>query len=533
MNSNILNFFNNLEFRIYDKNYYDFYLDSNEVDIYINDNTNLNDLSIVNIDFNNNLTISGNNIYSLNTWEGFVNSGVTANTFGLTGIDNGQIIYNQSGDPTNQELVHILTGSTLNIISGDGRLFLTKVSGSTNQFIYPTNFINDSLYGNVLNLCGGFYQGYYKLYGFDYQTIPEHVNKAILYSFKIKPTQTGCTNSGVTLNDLYPNNKGIFFYLGTRAENKFWNNFNGLNSGCTSGCTSAVTCTDTLTTLCTIPKENEISINVSGITIPLHPNNLNNIITTDNKFLIFGKNKHGTLGTATTSTYSGESITFTPKVNDFNKDINPFLLFTKNYICETHNSNCGCVNSGNTVNSLNSFEKNPNKDIDLNSFAFLIKDDGSIGYRYLYYDCNSGITSIKEGYSVSGLVNNEEWNDITIRWIANDYIENLNCYIKRPRYGKLMFYVNCFLKYVVNDFPEISPYNLDEIAEKQITVPYNISIGGGTQGLLESMTFDGQDPNDLGLLIEKNFSGSFIGQIASFKVFIEDIGWCGIKNLCD
>ena len=29
-------------------------------------------------------------------------------------------------------------------------------------------------------------------------------------------------NDNQTLNDVYPENKGIFFYIGTRAENKWW-----------------------------------------------------------------------------------------------------------------------------------------------------------------------------------------------------------------------------------------------------------------------------------------------------------------------
>ena len=73
---------------------------------------------------------------------------------------------------------------------------------------------------------------------------------------------------------------------------------------------------------------------------------------------------------------------------------------------------------------------------------------------------------------------------------------------------------------------------LNEYKGKQIGVPFNISIGGGSQGLLESMTFDGQDSEDLGLLIEQNFAGSFIGQISEFKFNICDLNWVDISSGC-
>ena len=61
-----------------------------------------------------------------------------------------------------------------------------------------------------------------------------------------------------------------------------------------------------------------------------------------------------------------------------------------------------------------------------------------------------------------------------------------------------MFYVDGRLKFVVDDFKEFVSKRLNEYKDKQLGVPFNISLGGGSQGLLESMTFDGQDPDDLG-----------------------------------
>jgi hypothetical protein len=44
------------------------------------------------------------------------------------------------------------------------------------------------------------------------------------------------------------------------------------------------------------------------------------------------------------------------------------------------------------------------------------------------------------------------------------------------------------------------------------------------------MTFDGQDPNDLGLKIEQNFTGTFIGDISQFRFYICDLNWIDINN---
>ncbi len=107
--------------------------------------------------------------------------------------------------------------------------------------------------------------------------------------------------------------------------------------------------------------------------------------------------------------------------------------------------------------------------------------------------------------------------------------------MKGPRKGKLMFYVNCRLKHVA-EFDEFIARRLGiangEHWKKQVGVPYNISLGGGTQGLLESMTFDGQDTSDLGLCIQENFAGTFIGSISQFRFHICDLNWCELKANC-
>jgi hypothetical protein len=289
---NIKNFdFRKLEIKLSNSDYWDFYLSDDATSL---TTPNLTDCLIASFDFNNSdIFTSGspNIISSLATWSGAMNTGYTFNTIGLTGIDNGLVTFvKHNYDTTNQALLSALTASTLYIPSGDTRLHLNKVSGMTGNFIYPVDVIS-GISGTYAKFCGGFYQGYYKIDGTHYQVLPNRFNKSYVLDFTLIKDSTGCNLTGNTLNNTYPNNKGFFFYIGTRAENKFWNNFGGLNTGCTSACTTNSACTGTVTTWCTSIKENQIAINSltdSATTITLSPNQtITNII--ENPFLIYGR----------------------------------------------------------------------------------------------------------------------------------------------------------------------------------------------------------------------------------------------------
>ena len=68
-------------------------------------------------------------VYSTQSWPGAVSEGLVLKDIGLTGIDNGFITYRKDAI-SNQEFIEILTGSTYSIEEGDGRLFLSPVSGN-------------------------------------------------------------------------------------------------------------------------------------------------------------------------------------------------------------------------------------------------------------------------------------------------------------------------------------------------------------------------------------------------------------------
>lgn len=590
---NIKNFnFNKLDLKLNLSDYWDFFLATDESPVQQCKGLTSGDSFITLYDFNNPLiyvsgATSATTIHSLVSWNGAVNSGYTMSTIGLTGLDNGMVTFDKlSGDTTNQVLLSTLTGSSLVIPSGDTRLHLTRVTGMTGNYVYPIAIISNSAstIGDYACLQGGFYQGYYKIDGTTYEVLPVRVPDAWSAEFWLNPSITDCTGTtGTTLNDTYPNNSGFFFYMGTRAENKYWNVFDGVDSGCTSGCTQPSGCTDTLSPWCTTVKETDVVlIGDLGVGIPLSPPQVEIDIVT-NGFLIYGRayddsfrgltgatdsfmfsgltptstnncggctGPHDGLGNQLAGTYDGQGIVVVKRAEIVTNKTNPFLIYgrgaSSGTTSGTTGTTCGGCDGPNdglgneVVGSFSGFtspvEVNYNLDIIDNSLGFRVTDDGSIGYRLLTMTghCNSdrsytsGVT-VEEAYSVSGMVPSNTWSYIVIRFVT-EYYDDCQLKTEKPRTGKLMFYVNAKLKFVVNEFPEFVARRLNEYKSKQVGVGFNISLGGGSQGLIESMSFDGQDPNDIGLPIERNFSGSFIGGLSQFRFNISDLSFCNIQN---
>ena len=150
------------------------------------------------------------NSLSAYTWNDAINNGLTLKNIGLTGVDNGLI--------TGTTLLEI-TGSSISIPSGDTRLILHRVTGNTNNYIYPTELVQESG-DNYLSLNGGFYQGFFKS-GDEYSILPSSFADEMCFEVVLKPSNPAIILPK-TLNDKYPENNGFFLYLGTRSENKFW-----------------------------------------------------------------------------------------------------------------------------------------------------------------------------------------------------------------------------------------------------------------------------------------------------------------------
>lgn len=589
---NIKNFnFNKLDLKLSNSDYWDFFLATDEGPVLSCTGVTSGDCFVVWYDFNNSNiystgSTSADTIYSLVTWDDAINTGYTFDTIGLTGIDNGLITFNTiSGDTSNQVLLSALTGSTLIVPSGDTRLTMNRITGTTNNFIYPIDYIIDPTFtvGDYVQLCGGFYQGYYKLDGSTYEVLPNRVHQAWVAEFWLKPQDLCSGHTSTILNDVYTGNTGFFFYMGTRAENKFWNTFDGVDSGCTSGCTIPSGCTDTLSPWCTIPKESQMAIiGDYGIGIPLDPPQVEIDLIT-NGFLIYGRaydsrpdpltgavgtfiystgststattccnfcgGSHDGLGTQTVCSYDGNGIVVTRFSEIVTNRNNPFLVYGRAALSgATTCGGCGGSHDGfgnQTVCSFTGFTSpqtnlDYNLDIIDNALGFRITEDGSIGYRLLTMTGTcittgttrtyiSGVT-VEEAYSASGMVSGDVWSNIVLRFVANEYFDDCDLLIKKPRKGNLMIYVNGYLKHVFHDFDEFVARRLNEYKAKQVAVPFNMSLGGGSQGLLESQTFDGLDLADRNLPIETNFAGSFIGAISQFKFNICDLVFCDIQH---
>ena len=568
--SNIQNYnFNMLDAYLSNSQYYDFYLAQDGLASHgMYDGIINSDCLVVHIDFNESGifstgSTSADTIYSLVTWTGATNTGHTLTTFGYTGIDNGYIHYvKASGDTANTGLTQTLTGTTVEIPSGDTRFTFNRVSGYTGTYVYPMSTVSSvGTIGDYIDLCGGFYQGYFKLDGYDYEVLPTRVPKAWVAEFWVNKTQTGTTCNtitGTTLNDDYPNNEGFFFYMGTRAENKFWNYFTGNTDGNVF--------TDEFTDefglecgFCTKTKETDIRLSDDyGFPVTLYPS-LHKVREITNQFLIYGRSTGDDkatcgdcgapasgLGNETVCSLDGDTVIITASTITKTFDTNPFLIYGRSTGDDKATcGDCGAPASGYgtetvcTYTGLTSdydFELDPKIDVIDNALGFRIREDGSIGYRALKLTgtCEndiyvSGIT-IEEQYSLSGMVSCDEWEYISIRYVMPEEYDECDLKNKPNRKGRLMFYVNSKLKFVAEDVDELVFKRLNEYKDKQLGVPYNFSLGGGSQGLLESMTFDGQDPDDLGLAIETNFAGTFIGGISQFRFYICDLSWCDISS---
>jgi len=610
-NINQNNFNNCMNLRLSNSDYWDLFI-CNDCGCGLDHEFILDSCVIIDIDIDNNKCISGDSLCSLVGWTGdtcleklsLPTSALTLNDIGLTGIDNGFIEYDCTASTTGSSFINIYTGSTLEITSADTKFCFTKVSGCS--YTYPTNFIvSANTVGRYVELCGGFYQGFFKLSDrtffkdisnnmfvwpiewftcpppcgsgcttgttcsnqndnpifipgssccddgtcgnnncqlcgtvyedefvggcgpwcknggdckgcpdprksykcylekkptpWNYQILPTRYEQGWTAEFWMRRNSVSCSGeTGTTINTLYPDNKGLFYYMGTRAENKFWDVFSG-ETGYTT---------------------------TSGY--PLPP----------------------------------------PKISKEELLNNPFLVY------QPQGESCFTG-----ITTVTTHQRDRNADIINNALGFRIKDDGSIGYRSLgvsgvcsavtsttvtsccnncqstcncqlcgtYYakeyvgGCGSwcgecqvpmcvktgttvqekyitGVT-INEEYSEAGIIPSDEWFQLAIRFCAYegyplDEIKNVP-----RRKGRLDFFVDGYLKYSIEEFDEFLFKDLFEYREKQEGVPFNYSLGGGTQGLLETNTIGGPDPLDENLIIQENFAGTFYGDVSKFRLY--------------
>jgi hypothetical protein len=581
----------------------------------------------------------------------------TSCDIGLTGIDNG--------------LVDLMSGQTIIFTNGllnesekfdrlkfDRRFKMFQVTGNTNSpnikfsgfdktVLYEMITKNSPFEGRYNELYGGFYQGFYKLFGYDYEIFPERMNKGWSVEMVLKPrliNEYTPSSGETTLNEIYPNNKNTFFYFGTRAENKFNHHASGYPK-CLSGYTRV---TSGLTNLETCACCNRTITNSRCIYV--YPPRSNGNVHDPHVNYGCGKcngnpDKKISCGCNCNDkpcetcgwecqTHKCDIIieptpTPTPTPAPTNT-CNPTPVCTPSCTkCETCDTCDSCTTGFTSIE--NTCESDPLWDSLSNNLSFRLCGDPKnpqIGVRVLKLtgDCQTTGTCVTGQTYVTGhtvfdyctpqiypycervnpsFLDEEHWFQINVVWERNTffdecdlrfkggldditkkiYLESLanntvslitvpythengetpekielvqlnETWLKNKKYrkGKLKIYINGKLFHTIDDFEEVIPRGLNTDKERQVGVPFNISWGGGTQGLRENLTFTSlenlngpyiQDPenlpnNDLSgtslsslttnILIEQNFAGTFEGAISQFRMYVTPMSASEVKH---
>jgi hypothetical protein len=497
MSNYSLNNVRRFNFFLDEDEYYDIHINEDEQGSYSFNGVELdNDCLASYIDTDNDLCVSGNSLVSDSsyTYSNACSYGVDLQNIGLTGVDNGLISFRRDL-VTNKEFYDLYTNSRFTIDSDDLRLHLYTVSGATNQYEYPLSINEDK----SIKLNGGFYQGFFRDKN-TYSILPSSLNNGDIWNFEfVLKKENYEAESNKTLNDKHPDNKGIFFYIGTRAENKWIylyenDKFDIENTFWNCEC-----------------DEDDVDLFDDELDLSTKQFQTNNgfdldsmndaYIESDNKFILFNRTRDGLIA----KNYEGNEVAqIAYKKNTSNKNL--FLYMNRTLSGYTVHNIDELLESDSNSSGYTSLYK----DLYNNVLAFFIDDNGAIGYKYLVNDCDSddeGKYSILIGKSYDNIISESEWSKINIKIKASEDVM------------KIYFYVNNKLKYITNELPKLNLHKLDELDEKQEAVPYNISIGGGTQGLAETILPDYMCKINNEFPLEKYFSGTFIGDFKSFKFY--------------
>jgi hypothetical protein len=436
------------------------------------------------------------------------------------------------------------------IVSEDDTFCLHEVSGYTKNLNYD---ITPKLGYNQLS--GGFYQGFFKLYGYPVEFMPNRMRKGWTTNMMLHlPTSgygTGST-SGTTLNDVF-NNPGFIYYLGTRAENKY----------------SDLT-----------PVEVNILKNDYLFTFV----DIDNQYTRIGTYQLDGIPYEGYFYIKDGIPYAGRNSSDINIVNNYIYD----NIFNIDGAIIPGDDRTGTITGDTQLTYFNKY-----KDVIDNSFGVRITPDGRIGYRKIYATdpCYTGETqevsgittnsfvdftqdcdnftmgkiitkyfTIEDSYTKCSVISDQEqilvnegsdvpddstyilFQDGNI-WSAQD--DSLIIYSSKPKdkyvyvtvtferdfsydtkcdltygdykNGTLTISLNGFTVYRNRNFKEVIPHELDTEAKYQEGVPFNISFGGGSQGLYEAIYLDPNKTVDG--IIDKFFAGTFNGGVKFIEMY--------------
>jgi hypothetical protein len=644
----------------------------NKLPVYfdINNDESVQPLDLIYKEYNPNNIFVSQNYYNGDNLDLTCFTAQTSCDIGLTGTDNG-LVENIKGDEiyfTNGFFDESLKFERLYF---DRRLKMFQVTGYTDSpnvrfsgfdktVLYEVVSKEDSV-GKYHELYGGFYQGFYKLFGYDYEILPERMNKGWTVEMLLKPRLSNeyTPSSGeTTLNELYPENKNMFFYFGARAENKYYHHADGIPNCFVSGYNRVTTPLAGCLQTCACCNVNVTNSRCIFVYPPRSVDNLHD------PHANYGCDKckgvpdakiscgcscydpHCTTCGWECQTHTCELLITLPELPQIDI-VGDILSTTVNFdLCEvepltpvctptcTTCDNCDtCYDTTGYTSIENTCESNPLFDAMDNGLGFKLcgePENPQIGVRVLRFtgDCvttgscsTSGIT-YTTGYTVDEYCTppiypfcleqnpdwllEEHWFQVNFVWerytwldtcdlwyrgglgdiTEEKYLESLAnntmalitvpythqlCNIdpekikwvslnekwlldKEYRNGRLKIYVNGKLFYTIEDFKEIIPRALTTDKEKQVGVPYNISWGGGTQGLRENLILSGctlgeppyiQDPesfptNDFigtslegsktNIVLEQSFAGTFEGGISQFRMYMTPLSAPEVKH---
>lgn len=560
--SNIIKKYSNIDFKILNDENWDFCL-SNDIEETSNIRVhpgNQTRCLVSYIDINDPSCVWYDKLYSKKNyfWDNAINNGVDSNYIGYTGVDNGIISYRKDMI-SNKIFYNLFTNSKLYIENGDKRFVMNKINGNNMIFDYSNDIVyEDNIICSKLN--GGFYQGFFKLYGEDYDIIPCNFENAMTYEITLKKSKL--SHDKFILNDRHNDNDGIFLYIGTRSENKWCKYYtidyvpDNINNGYIDseyvnseyigsnelnidylkeysdlynkdGYFSDGYISSNMYSNCEqcgkynndhyvekdylkekedkkyvddeyIAKEYKIDENQETYTKDGYEFSQPNIkeIKTDNKFIFFNHTKDG----------------FT--INDWNENNEVILSDISVPNTENYFILCNNTKDGYDIHKIEELRRENGKKYDLlgdlynNALGFQIDKDGKIGYKYLIRDCDNGGYKIISEFSKNSCIDDDKWCTIDINIVP--YVNNLM---------RIIIYVNGKIKLISSKIEKINIRAINDLKDKQISVPYNISIGGGTQGLCDVIYYNYRKLPSYIFPLEKEFGGSFIGYIKSFKIY--------------
>jgi hypothetical protein len=583
----------------------------------------------------------GRFIESTAIWSGATVQNITMNNMHFVQFDNGFFTKPVDREPN----------YTIN--SGD-KFKVHGVDGYKTDTPYIINETQDDIVGTYHKLDGGFYQGFFKLFKYPFEVLPKRMKRGWTMNCSLRfPINSNVEN---TLNDDFPANSGFFFYMGTRAENKYM-----LEQGVTKeqresqrdsdvrvvddlpdidgyrihyslyrfvynrgyrvfddmelplyypedreepqelrdlkhenypndeGFKHYITHDDLRTDTAFYPLENleEEKIIVTGNT-----DNIQNVIDNSLGFRIrpdgrigyrlittdqcLSSAKIGNIQSLLWTRYWGKSIT-----NDFNYLIENDVL-SGNIIDEPTGIQITELNSEQDYSKFQtkSFEydggnfyyvffawpkvfgrmpkmdKNPDVDTfdDFDEYEIEnVKDNQGKYWDYWFYIAKKSLGRgkthnirpeyegvdfsdylVKETYSKNSIFNekNDGWIDISVVFERNFELEP-QCVLDYNQYreGRLIIYVNGRPVLKDEEFYEVIPHGLDAMKVAQEGVPFNISWGGGTQGLRETIELEESTDIDVPLLLENHFGGTWQGGIKDLNFYVKPFSFPEVRKL--